>query len=583
MGNKGRKKSRMYLTAKEWNEEWGGAKTAEEARFQRMRYDHCSISFQPMKEPVAAPDGTCFDKETILQYLDKYGTHPRTGEPLKVGDLFSLVFNKNSDGEDCCPITMKVFNDHSHLVAIRTTGRVYHFDAVNEMNIKFKNFRDLVDDTPFTKKDIICIQDPHNIEKYNAAAYHHIQNNLTLQDDDGSEEEGVSHIQATPAIQRVLATLQPKAEPPPPTAPEPPGPQEPAPQPAAAPEAPEAPKDTTARPKPAAAVPTTTRTIAYKPEPAQERKPLYTTLPQGPQYAAASCTTTAATPLRKDRKVPLTEDQIRDLVHAHVRLYSLKAYVRLHTTLGELNLELNPHAAPKACENFITHCAAGYYNRTVFHRSIRNFMIQGGDPKGDGTGGESIYGDPFEDEFFDPRLSHEGKGILAMANSGPNTNRSQFYVTYKSAKHLDKKHTIFGKVVGGFETLAKMEKAKTNDQDRPLDDIVLLTAEVFADPYAAAREEVLRKAAEEQGVVDPALEETRKRTREEYEKKAQWFSNPQSGFTAPVPLKSGVGKYLSTDADSVLDKPPKRAQQDADVRPPPKPAPASSKWDFSSW
>ena len=122
MGNKGRKSSRMYVTAKEWSAEWGGAKVQAEGKdvaFTRLRWDHCSISFQPMTDPVCAPDGTCFERENILQFIDKYGTHPRSGEPLKATDLFDLKYHKNADGEDSCPVTMKVFNEHTHMVAIR--------------------------------------------------------------------------------------------------------------------------------------------------------------------------------------------------------------------------------------------------------------------------------------------------------------------------------------------------------------------------------------------------------------------------------------------------------------------------------
>lgn len=94
-------------------------------------------------------------------------------------------------------------------------------------------------------------------------------------------------------------------------------------------------------------------------------------------------------------------------------------------------------------------------------------MIQGGDPTATGNGGESIYGSTFKDEV-DSRLNHSGRGILSMANSGPHTNGSQFFILYKSAHHLDLKHSVFGKVVGGFDALAAMEKIETNDEDRPL-------------------------------------------------------------------------------------------------------------------
>ncbi len=101
-----------------------------------------------------------------------------------------------------------------------------------------------------------------------------------------------------------------------------------------------------------------------------------------------------------------------------------KGYVRLVTNVGPLNLELHCDYVPKTCENFMKLCQKGYYDGTKFHRSIKHFMLQGGDPTGTGTGGESLWGKPFKDEFKQ-FLSHQGRGILSMANSGPNTNKSQ--------------------------------------------------------------------------------------------------------------------------------------------------------------
>lgn len=110
-----------------------------------------------------------------------------------------------------------------------------------------------------------------------------------------------------------------------------------------------------------------------------------------------------------------------------------KGYVRLHTNKGDLNLELHCDLTPKTCENFIKLCKKQYYDGTIFHRSIRNFVIQGGDPTGTGTGGESYWGKPFKDEFR-PNLSHTGRGVLSMANSGPNTNKSQFFIPWSLSK-----------------------------------------------------------------------------------------------------------------------------------------------------
>lgn len=134
-----------------------------------------------------------------------------------------------------------------------------------------------------------------------------------------------------------------------------------------------------------------------------------------------------------------------------------KGYVRIHTNLGDLNVEVHADIVPRTSESFLALCDMGYYDNVPFHRSIRNFMVQGGDPTGTGKGGESIFGKNMKDEL-DQKLLHDGRGVLSMANSGKDTNGSQFFITYKSCAHLNYKHSVFGKVVGGFEVLAAMEK-----------------------------------------------------------------------------------------------------------------------------
>lgn len=148
----------------------------------------------------------------------------------------------------------------------------------------------------------------------------------------------------------------------------------------------------------------------------------------------------------------------------------------MHTTLGDIHLRLFPDAAPKAVENFVTHARTGYYNNTIFHRIIKKFMIQGGDPLGDGTGGESIWGREFEDEFS--ALKHDKPYTLSMANAGPNTNGSQFFITTERAPWLDKKHTIFGRAVGGLDVVKRIEGAKVK-KERPEEDISIVSIDVI--------------------------------------------------------------------------------------------------------
>ncbi|VUC32298.1 unnamed protein product [Clonostachys rosea] len=149
----------------------------------------------------------------------------------------------------------------------------------------------------------------------------------------------------------------------------------------------------------------------------------------------------------------------------------------LQTSAGPITVELYTSHAPKTCKNFATLVRRGYYNSTIFHRIIPNFMVQGGDPTGTGRGGTSIYGDKFEDEI-DPGLKHTGAGILSMANSGPNTNGSQFFITLAPTPWLDGKHTIFGRVKHGMSTVKRMGLVKTGAEDRPLDEVKIIEAKV---------------------------------------------------------------------------------------------------------
>ncbi|ERN19499.1 hypothetical protein AMTR_s00069p00204060 [Amborella trichopoda] len=134
-------------------------------------------------------------------------------------------------------------------------------------------------------------------------------------------------------------------------------------------------------------------------------------------------------------------------------------------------------------QNFLALCASGYYDGTIFHRNIKGFMIQGGDPTGTGKGGTSIWGGKFNDEIRDP-LKHNARGVLSMANSGPNTNGSQFFIAYAKQPHLNGLYTVFGRVIHGFEVLDLMEKTPTGHGDRPLAEIRINRVTIHANPLA---------------------------------------------------------------------------------------------------
>ncbi len=178
----------------------------------------------------------------------------------------------------------------------------------------------------------------------------------------------------------------------------------------------------------------------------------------------------------------------------------------MHTSMGDISLRLFPEQAPKAVENFVTHAKNGYYDGIVFHRVIKGFMIQGGDPTATGCGGESIWGHNFKDEFT-PEL-HNLRGALSMANAGPGTNGSQFFIVQADSvhpgllaqmaelrdyfpqacedayrqvggtPHLDFHHTVFGQVYDGMDVVDAIAGVKTNGSDKPLTDVTILGIDV---------------------------------------------------------------------------------------------------------
>ncbi|KAH6618607.1 peptidyl-prolyl cis-trans isomerase [Boeremia exigua] len=152
--------------------------------------------------------------------------------------------------------------------------------------------------------------------------------------------------------------------------------------------------------------------------------------------------------------------------------------VALETTVGLITVELYNDHAPKTCKNFATLAQRNYFNDLIFHRIIPNFMIQGGDPTGTGRGGESIYGEKFEDEISSA-LKHTGAGILSMANSGPNTNGSQFFITLAPTPWLDGKHTIFGRVKSGMQAVKKLGLVRTDREDKPVEEVKILKAYII--------------------------------------------------------------------------------------------------------
>ena len=143
--------------------------------------------------------------------------------------------------------------------------------------------------------------------------------------------------------------------------------------------------------------------------------------------------------------------------------------VTFETNQGTFRAELFEDRAPKTAGNFLSLVEKGFYDGVIFHRIIDGFMIQGGDPTGTGTGGP---GYKIDDEFH-PELKHQGEGVLSMANAGPNTGGSQFFITLGATPHLDNRHAVFGRVTDGIDVVRKIGKVQTDRRDKPVQDVVM--------------------------------------------------------------------------------------------------------------
>ncbi|CAO2651918.1 Nn.00g002010.m01.CDS01 [Neocucurbitaria sp. VM-36] len=561
----GKGTDKLYITHSEWSssDAFGTARGANSANrtsaaglsstFRRLPFNYCAVSLQPFTDPVCTSSGTIFDLTHILTWLSKHpDTNPTDGTPLKRADLITLHFAKNEDGEYVDPVTYKVFTDNTHIVALRKSGNVFTWDTVERLNIKAKNWRDLVSDDEFTRKDIITLQDPQNIESRDFGSYKHVKEGDTVvpESESGVNKDALGNaakiLKAKEAVAKARADRQAKAH--------------------------------GAQPS---------KSLANLPK--NGTTPSSTTAPKKPAYnaavytsgrAAASFTSTGVTPHTSGERALLSDEDYM----LKLKRVKQKGYARISTSLGDLNIELLPEYAPRAVWNFVKLAQKGYYKDTIFHRNIKGFMIQGGDPTGTGRGGQSIWGKPFEDEFEGPER-HNARGVLSMANKGKGTNTSQFFITYRAVPHLDRKHTIFARVVGGLDTtLRSMELAEVGEKDKPVDDIEILDVVVFVDPFEEWQKE--RKDKENKdleaeeikrqgGTVDDKTTWTGKRIRAD--------GTVEGGSGGDL----GVGKYLQAAKQEIQDQGDDEivgyVDEEEDVAPVKKKAKTGGFGNFDAW
>lgn len=340
---------------------------------------------------------------------------------------------------------------------------MFAWDTVERLNIKPKMWRDLVSDDEFGRRDIITLQDPQNIESRDLSSFKYLKDGESVLTEEEERERANPmrnlNLDAMGSSAKVLRAKEAVAK----------AREERAQKEAAAQAARTAARNGQALQKTGGG--STNTSTGGKPVPYNAAK--YTS-----GKAAASFTSTGLTPHTQADLALLSDEQYM-LKRGRVKA---PGYARIVTNFGEINLELRTEYAPKACYNFIQLAKKGFYNGIIFHRNIRNFMIQGGDPTGTGRGGQSFWGKNFEDEIEGP-AKFDARGVLAMANKGKGTNSSQFFITYRAAMHLNNKHTIFGQVVDGQDTLAALEAVPTDSSSRPTEDITIKEVVVFVDPF----------------------------------------------------------------------------------------------------
>lgn len=318
------------MTYTEWSQTYGGYKKTnadeEGVKFKRLPFDHCCLTMVPYEHPYCDQDGNIFELQAIVDFLKHFKVSPISGQPMQTKSLIKLNFSKNHEGEYHCPILYQSFSKNSHIVCIATTGNVFSYEAIEQLNLKTKNFKDLLDDTPFAngRKDIITIQDPNNLEKFNISTFHHVKKKLRIETEEELLEKKnpqrrlkTINMETKEILSQLEKDYKPKEE-----------------------------------------------TVEEKKTADSVNAAHYST-----GAVAAGFTSTTMDRITVHEAAIVDEDEIR---YERVKK---KGYVRLQTNFGLLNLELHCDQVPKTCENFIKLCAKGYYNNTLFHRSIRNFMV----------------------------------------------------------------------------------------------------------------------------------------------------------------------------------------------------------------
>jgi len=511
-------------------------KTAKKQDFKRLPFDCCGLSLRPTVNPYITREGHLFDFVNIFPYIKKFGINPVTGGKLEAKDLIKVRFHKDTDGKYHCPVLFEPFHDNSHIVVIAVSGNVYCMRAIKELCINNKNMKDLKTEKSFVKEDIIELQNPACLEKFNFTMFDYLKKGIDVKNiikgeayDDGwmnGSKTTTSSLNCT--TNEVGATLKEL-------------------------------NDNWQGDGLIKKLAVDYDGMQMKPAMGGDHKAGYST----------GMVSTSFTSTRMSRHVE-NRTAIRDDAELRNQWVKKKGYCQVITSLGPLNFELHCDMIPLACENFIKHSISGYYDNTKFHRLVPDFMVQGGDPTGTGKGGESIFPEGkdkttcFKDEYRQS-LKFNQRGMLAMANNGRHTNKSQFFITFSPQEHLDRMHTIFGKLVGGQEVLNAIENEKRDSGDRPVNDIVIFRINVMVNPFEQADEKIAQLKADEKIKYDKEIQEKQRldvkrkermeaitRATEQGIELEELLQNEKDEAIANKP--KGVGRYLGAAVSKLKEQ-----------------------------
>ena len=561
-----RQKEKQYQSAREHRANQalrtGGAR-GESAGARPLPFDCCALTLMPYQSPVCTVDGIIFDNSAITQHLLKHKTDPVSGNKLATRDLITLNMDKTEEGQWQCPVLNKPFTNRTKVVAIRqrppgNEANVYSYEAFNELNIKARNYLDLTTGLKFSKDDVIVLNDPDDKDLLRMRDIQNFFHTKAMREENDRKQSTAAGAQANVkynlTADRILQKL-----------------------------------DKEKRKRERASEEQAKKLLkTEEDEDVSAKKGGYSAkdlkiyadelisakhMTSG--KASGSLTSTAMDIQRENTARLATEDEIVDSQVEQLRRLKKKGMVRMYTNRGNMDISVHCDIVPRTALNFMLLAHQGEYDGSKFHRSIRNFMVQGGKKPGSKDGGSSIWGKPFRDEF-DDRLKHSGKGVVSMANSGPKTNQRQFFITYNSCSHLDRKHSVFGKIVGGLDILRRISEIPTDkDTDKPLETIKIERMELLDDPVSEALELERRR-----------IEERKNEKRKEAASRQAGALGGRAGKSvtkgeeaqskAVEEDKPSVGKYLSKK------KKKKKSSEIAVNRLPPPPK-KTSFGDFSGW